>query len=285
MPEHDHRTRHVEERAVHGRQVLVPDHEAAVVPQPREEPFDLPAPAVATQRTTVLGGGLHAIPAVGADELDPSLRQAGAQRIAVVAAIGDQARGLLARPAAAGARDGNRVERLVDERDFRRGGRGQGASQRKTRAVCHHHPLRAFPPLGRADGEPPFFAGAKLPSMNASLQCNRWRPSSSARNARQSLSQVPSSSQRRRRRQQVAGLGYAVGSAFQWAPVRSTQRIPSKQARSPAQGRPRPSWRRGKAGKWGAIFAHWASVTNGPKAIAAPSSGAMRLLQSLTEPA
>ena len=122
--------------------------------------------------------------------------------------------------------------------------------------------------------------------MNASLQFSRWRPSSSARNARQSFSQVPSSSQRRSRRQQVVALGYSVGSAFQWAPVRSTQRMPSKQARSFAQGRPRPSLRRGNAGRCGAIFAHWASVNKGPKAIGHPSYGGMRLLvRGLTNPA
>src|SRR3989338_7883892 len=96
MPEHNHRTRHMEERAVHDRQILVPDHEAAVVPQPREEAFDFPASAIATQRTTVLGGGLHAIRAVGTDELDALLRQAGAQRIAVEGLIADQPVRLLA---------------------------------------------------------------------------------------------------------------------------------------------------------------------------------------------
>src|SRR3989338_11170495 len=96
MPEHDHRTRDMEEGPVHDRQILVADHEAAVMAQPREEAFDLPAPAVATQRTAVFGGRLHAVRPVRTDELDAPLRQAGAQRIAVVAAIGDQARGLLA---------------------------------------------------------------------------------------------------------------------------------------------------------------------------------------------
>ena len=254
--------------------------------QPCEETFDLPASPIAAQGPPILSGRLHAIRAVGADELDAPLRQLTPQRVAVVAAVSDQPRGFLTRAPRPLAWDGDGRERLVNERDFRRGGRDQGASQRKTRAVCHHHPLRAFPPLGRADGEPPFFAGAKLPSMNASLQFSRLRPSSSARKARQSFSHVPSSSQRRRRRQQVAGLGYSVGSAFQWAPVRSTQRMPSKQARSSRQGRPRLSLRRGSAGRWGAIFAHWASVNKGPKAIGHPSCGGMRLLvRGLTDPA
>jgi hypothetical protein len=48
-------------------------------------------------------------------------------------------------------------------------------SQRKTRAVNHHHPLRSLAPLGLAHGGAPFFAGAKLPSRKDSLQFIGWR--------------------------------------------------------------------------------------------------------------
>jgi hypothetical protein len=43
-------------------------------------------------------------------------------------------------------------------------------SQRKAAAVDHHHPLRPLAPLGFPDSTAPFFAGAKLPSRNDSLQ-------------------------------------------------------------------------------------------------------------------
>jgi hypothetical protein len=56
-------------------------------------------------------------------------------------------------------------------------------SQRNTFAVDHHHPLCALAPLGPADAFAPFFAGAKLPSTNASDQYSCPFSSSSARNA------------------------------------------------------------------------------------------------------
>jgi hypothetical protein len=117
-------------------------------------------------------------------------------------------------------------------------------SQRNTLAVDHHHPLCALAPAGLADTEPPFLAGAKLPSIKASDQSNCPRWSNSARNARHALSHTPCSSQSFSRRQHVEGLGYSLGKSAHGAPVRKTQRIPSKTLRLSIQGRPRESLRR-----------------------------------------
>src|SRR5438105_471206 len=105
---------------------------------------------------------------------------------------------------------------------------------------------------------PLFFAGAKLPSRNDSLQSRRPFWSNSARNCRQILSHVPSSSHRRRRRQHVLGLGYLSGRSFQRAPVRSIQRMPSSTSRSSAHGRP---WL-ARSGSNGSILAHCLSERN-----------------------
>jgi hypothetical protein len=113
------------------------------------------------------------------------------------------------------------------------------ASQRNTFAVDHHHPLRAFAPLGFANPEAPFLAGAKLPSKKLSLQSSRPPWSSSERKARQILSHTSCSSHCRNRRQQVLAAGYCLGKSRQRAPVLSTQRMPSSTARLSAQGRPR----------------------------------------------
>src|SRR5208283_1029149 len=51
-----------------------------------------------------------------------------------------------------------------------------------------------FTQLGRNHVEPPFFSGAKVPSVNAVSHCNRRRLSSSATNAHKVRSHVPSSS-------------------------------------------------------------------------------------------
>src|SRR5208283_151560 len=116
-------------------------------------------------------------------------------------------------------RDADRGERGFREFDFRRGGRSQVVSQRNTLAIDHHHPLCTLAPLGFADASAPFFAEAKLPSINASLQSNHpWR-FISPRNARQIVSQTSCSSQSRNRRQQVEGEGYSAGRSCHRAPL------------------------------------------------------------------
>src|SRR5579862_7653136 len=192
----------------------------------------------------------------------------------MVAAISNQAFGLL--PGASGVMAPpypDRRERRLDEFDFRRGCRVKVVSQRNTRAV-DHHPLRALAPLGFADSAAPFFAGAKLPSRNASLQFNCWRSFNSASNARQISSQTSCSSQSRSRRQQVEGDGNSSGKSCQRAPLRSIHKMPSSTLRSFAGGRP-PRGRGGRLGSKGRIFSHWASVSNRPYRAIGPPSGAV----------
>jgi hypothetical protein len=57
-------------------------------------------------------------------------------------------------------------------------------SQRNTLAVDHHHPLRPLTPLGFSNRTAPFFAGAKLPSMNDSLHSSCWRSFNSLKKTR-----------------------------------------------------------------------------------------------------
>jgi hypothetical protein len=141
-----------------------------------------------------------------------------------------------------------------------RGCRDNGASQRNTFAVDHHHPLRTFAPFGVSNPKAPFFAGAKDPSIKASSQSKRDFWSRSAKNLRHTSSQTPSSSHSRSRRQHVEGLGYLLGRSFHGAPVFSIQRIPSKTCRLSACGRPtRPGLGLGSSGS---IFCHWSSFKN-----------------------
>jgi hypothetical protein len=134
-------------------------------------------------------------------------------------------------------------------------------SQRKTRAVDHHHPLRSLAPLGLADPGAPFFAGAKLPSRKASLQMICCRLLSSPRKVRQIFSQTSCSSQSRNLRQQVEGEGDSSGKSRQRAPLPKTHKMPSSALRSGAGGRP-PRGRDGRLGSNGRSFSHWASVNN-----------------------
>src|SRR6267143_5347414 len=166
----------------------------------------------------------------------------------------------------------DRRERRFRKPRFVRGCRTKVLSQRKTLAVDHHHPLRALAPLGFSDSRAPFLAGAKLPSRKDSLHCSCFRWLSSARNARQILSQTPCSSQSRSLRQQVAGEGNSSGKSCQRTPLRRIHKMPSRTLRSEARGRPPRRRERGRGSK-GRIFCHWVSVTRRPyRAIGPPSA-------------
>ena len=180
--------------------------------------FDFPAPAVASQRSSVLGHRFASIPAMRRDQFDPALNQPLSQRVTVVTTVGDQAQRFLPRPPRVGsAAHADRRER-----------------------------------------------------------CFRWL--SSARNARQILSQTPCSSQSRSLRQQVAGEGNSSGKSCQRAPLRRIHKMPSSTLRSEARGRPPRRRERGRGSK-GRIFSHWASVNRRPyRAISPPSALLLTLL-------
>src|SRR6266571_3517748 len=229
----------MKECAVNRERAVVANHQMAEVAEPREGTLDFPAPAVASQRSSVLGHRFASIPAMWRDQFDPALRQPLSQRVTVVTTVGDEAQRVLPRsPRAGSAAHADRRERRFREPRFVRGCRTKVLSQRKTLAVDHHHPLRALAPLGFSDSSAPFLAGAKLPSKKDSLHCSCFRSLSSARNARQILSQTPCSSQSRSLRQQVAGEGNSSGKSCQRAPLRRIHKMPSSTLRSEARGRP-----------------------------------------------
>jgi hypothetical protein len=250
----------MEEALIDAQQAVVTNSQSAIVAEPGVGAFHFPATPVAPQFASVSKGLLFLVPAVRSNQLDSALFHSAAQRITVVALIGNDALRLGAWPAA-WARHFHPRQRGFRERHFVRRGRREECSQRNTFAVDQYHPLRALAALGFADRFAPFFAGAKLPSMNVSSQRNSPRRSSVPSSARQASSQTSRSSQSRNRRQQVTPLGYRLGRSRQRAPVRSTQSMPSKQARFEAQGRPLPSRRRWGSGSKSLIFTHCSSVS------------------------
>jgi len=88
----------MEEPRIGREQPFIAHDEAAEVPQPREGALDDPAMAVASECSPILVRGVGMGAARGNDRLDPAAGQAGAQRIRVVGAIGNEARGSRARP-------------------------------------------------------------------------------------------------------------------------------------------------------------------------------------------
>ena len=264
----------MKEGLVNCKRAVVAHHQSTEVAEPSEGALHGPPSLIATQCPTVLRRGFTSVLAMRGDQLDIALGQLLAQRIAIVAPVADEAEGLLpGTPGLMSPTYTDRRQRRFDELDLRGGGRVKVVSQRKTLAVDHHHPLRPLAPLGFADSPAPFFAGAKLPSRNASLHCSCWRSFNSARNARQIFSQTPCSSQSRSRRQQVEGEGNSSGKSCQRAPLRSIHKIPSSTGRSSARGRP-PRGRGGRRGSKGWIFSHWASVSSRPNRAIPPPPGA-----------
>ena len=231
------------------------------VSQPGDCSFYRPSALIPAQLSTILSLGLNATTTMRTDQIDPSCGQALTQRIRVCRSIVDQ--WLRVGGIAVFRRhwNGSLLQGVLNQLDFRRGRRGGENSQRKTLAVCHHHKLRTLSPFGFADLGAPFFAGENVPSAKTSYQSSRPSSSSCSRKVRHIVSQTPVSSHCFSRRQQVLGDGYWSGKSLQRAPLRRTQRIPSKTGRF-GMGLGPPFGEALGSGNRGAIFSHWASVNS-----------------------
>ncbi len=248
----------MKESAINSEAAIPANDQTAKITEPGEGALDFPPASVSAQLASVLRLSPSVAP-VRADQFDAAPFQALAQRVAVVALVGDDPQRLFPGPTAA-ARHGNLLQSRLQEGHFRRTGRVQVVSERNTLAVDHHHPLRTLSTFGLPDAGAPFLAGANDPSANVSAQ-SRWPfSSSSPKKARHTSSQTSCSSQSRNLRQQVVGEGYSGGKSFQRAPLRSTQSIPSKTRRLSTGFRP-PFRDCLNFGKSGSIFAHCASVS------------------------
>jgi hypothetical protein len=217
----------------------VTDEQAPEVTQVSEGALDFPALTVAPQWASILQGHTSSTP-MRADQFDPAKCEPLPEALRVVSAVADEPARAGAGTACSRAWHLHCAQGFFRKGDFRGRGAKKSASQRNTRAVCHHHPLRTFAAFGFTHAEPPFLALAKLPSMKTSSQLSLPCSSSSQRKRRHRVSQTSSSSQSRSRRQHVLALGYFLGKSRQRAPLRSTHKMPSKTARSSARGRPKP---------------------------------------------
>ena len=150
--------------------------EPAVVQQPGEEALDLPAPDVAAKRSAVLGASPPPVRLVGRDQLDSSLlAKPRVERIAVISSVSNKAIGCVLEKAG--------IDRVFDELGFMRRSTRNPCGDRKTMAVCDCHDLGPLSALRLPDGEAPFLAPAKVPSMKASLRSippRWWRSSARA---------------------------------------------------------------------------------------------------------
>jgi hypothetical protein len=241
--------------------MLMTNQQAAELTEPGIGSLHDPSAFVASHLAPVFITPPLVVPPVGRDQFDRPLLQPFAQRVGVVPSIGDYPFRFLPR-AAFGARDADLLKRGFRKRNFCRRGTFQPNSQRKTLTVDQYHPLRSLAALGFTDRVAPFFAGAKLPSRNVSSHFSRPSASSAPNRARHASSQTSSSCHCFSRRQQVAGEGNSSGRNRHAAPVCKIHRMPSKQARFDAHGRPRLSFLRRPSGNNGAINSHCSSVNS-----------------------
>src|SRR5262249_6189697 len=113
--------------------------------------------------------------------------------------------------------------------------------------------------LAFAECDSPFLAGAKLPSIKHSPQRFLSWSWSVLRKVRHNSRSTPLSSHSWRRRQHVVGLPYSPGKAHQGDPVHKIHKMPSKQRRSSARGRP-PLVRGAGSGSAISMSSHCSSV-------------------------
>ena len=249
----------MKERAVNDNTMFISHDETTVIAEPSEGALNFPATPVTTQLSTVLVFLFLVILAVWADELDTALEQAFPQWIAVISFVSNNPFGFLFGTTTSRTRNCYLAYRRFKELRLARARRVQVEPQRNSLAVDHHHPLRAFAALGLSDARAPFFAEAKLPSANASLQSSCSRSSSSDNSVRQALNHTSFSSQSCKRRQHVDALENSFGNSAHGAPVRKIHRIPSNTFRLPTLGRP-PFLLAFGSGNNGAILAQRSSV-------------------------
>ena len=203
------------------------------VMQPGKQPFNLPTPAVAPQLPPVLRLGLSPVDFVGRDQLDAvRLLQPLIQRIAVVSAIANHS---LRRRCGKALLDGN-----LDEASFMWRSASNPGGDRKTMALRNCHDLGPFAAACWTNCTAPFFAPAKVASMNVSAKSNCPRASRSSANAPSTFTSVPSLTHCWKRRWHVwYGANLSRGSSAHCAPVRRIQSTPSSTLRVSAHGRPR----------------------------------------------
>lgn len=160
MPQQNAQTPELDEAQIVLGVALPACDQAAVVVEPRKQTFDLPAPFRSSQRAAVLGRS-DAVASMRGDQLDvPFSLELLVQPIAVVGAISDQS--------ADGIGKERVVESLFDERDLVRRSTCDANGDWKTKRVCDCHDLGSLAALRLSDGEAPFLAPAKEPSMKAS---------------------------------------------------------------------------------------------------------------------
>jgi hypothetical protein len=134
--------------------------ESTEVMHPGKEPLDVPSPAIAAQLASILSSAFAATP-IGRDQLDAVFAlELAIERVQVVGFVSDEPGRELVEKASG--------KNLFYKLALSRRSALDGYGERKTVTSGDSDDLRPLAATGRADGEAPFFALAKVASTNAS---------------------------------------------------------------------------------------------------------------------
>jgi len=211
--------------------VFVADNQAPEVLKPGKQALHLPSAPIASQFPAVLSFLFFPSFAMWCNHFNTTfVKQLLVKFIAVVGFVANQLiRGILSKAA---------VYRGLDKLYLVRRSAFNVSGDRKTSSVCDCHDLGAFATLCLADSKTPFFAGAKLPSINASLISILPRLFRSSTSSWAMRRKTPCLTHCWNRRWHVWYGGYRCGKSFQGAPVRKIHSMPLSTSRGSRAGRP-----------------------------------------------
>ncbi len=211
--------------------IFVANWQTSKIMQPSKEPFNFPASLITPEFTSILTLRLFPVRLVWRDHLNATLIfQSLIKRIAIICFVTYQKIRCFIQKSV--------VDSLFNQFHFVRRGAFDMSGDRKTRSVCNCHDLGAFAALRIADKTTPFFAGLKLPSMNASLISISPRSYRSSASSFKMRRKTPRRTHCWNRRWHVWYGGYRCGRSFHGAPVRRIHRIPFITARGSRALRP-----------------------------------------------
>lgn len=227
--------------------------EAAEVMHPGKESLHFPAFSITAQFAAILSSAFASAPVRGNQFDTVFIPEVRVERVRVVGLVSDEP----GREFVEKASGKNFLNKLALGRRSALDRYGE----RKTVISGDSDDLRALAATGRADGEAPFLALAKVASTNASSRFSRPRSCRCRARSFNASSSFPLRIHCWNLRWQVWYGGYFSGSSRHCAPVPSTQNTPFSTARVSCQGRPRLSSRRcGRS--TGSITAHCSSVSS-----------------------
>ncbi len=211
--------------------IFPPCDNSTIIVQPGNTALHNPTSFEAWELSTILRRWFDSRLTMRADQIDLIFHQPFAQWVRVGGFVINQSLGLSILQCVF-------CKQRLDQLDFATAGRFCVDRHRCPATIDEDHDFSAFATTSRANSSTPFFAEANVPSAKVSEK-SIW-PASSIRSKMicQADKSRPSIVHCWKRRWHVALEGYSFGKSFHRAPVTRIQRMPSRQSRGWALGRP-----------------------------------------------